>query len=89
MKKTTKPEHIIRLAQEGDIPGIISILERNLITHKVHNIDQLEQSGFLINGFTPSDAKNAILDKNNFIYLVSTEHNEVIGYAMGCVMLRN
>lgn len=81
---TAATKHIIRPAHEEDIPEILSILEQNLIAHKVINIDKLGQSGFLINGFTSDEAKVAILDKDNFIYLVSTDHNEVIGYVVGC-----
>lgn len=75
----------VRLAEINDIPGIISVLEQNLISYKkALTTDILEQTGFLINGFTYEDAKAAILDKDNFIFLISTENDNVIGYATGC-----
>lgn len=75
----------IRFAKLNDIPEIISVLEQNLLAFK-KNLDTntLEQQGFLIHGFTPEEAKTSILDKDYSIFLISTENNEVIGYAMGC-----
>lgn len=79
------PARLIKKAEAKDIPGIIFILEQNLISHqKVQNIKNLEQTGFLINGFSSDDAKSAIKDEDNFIFLVSTENDDVIGYAIGC-----
>ncbi len=75
----------VRHAEIKDIPGIISVLDQNLIAYKKPTeITTLEQTGFLINGFTPDDAKAAILDTDNFIFLISTENDDVIGYAIGC-----
>lgn len=74
----------IRIAQLEDIPGIMFILENNLIEHKQLTPKNLEQTGFLINGFTSDEAKAAILDTDNFIYLVSIEHNDVVGYTIAC-----
>jgi hypothetical protein len=75
----------VKIAKIEDIPGIISVLQQNLIAHKnLLEIDILEQKGFLINAFTDEDAKTAILDKDNFIFLISSENDDVIGYAVGC-----
>lgn len=75
----------VRKAEIRDIPGIISVLEQNLISNKkVENIDILTWSGFLINRFSPEDAEFAIVDEDNFIFLVSTEDNDIIGYIIGC-----
>lgn len=63
----------IRPASIEDIPGIIAILEQNLMTHKTADPSTLEKCGFLLHGFTPAEAKVAILDKSNFIYLVLGE----------------
>ena len=56
----------IRAAEINDIPGIISVLERNLLAFKkALDIETLEKKGFLIQGFTPEEAKVPILDKEH------------------------
>jgi len=76
----------VRKAEVKDIPGVLSVLEQNLIANrKIQNHEILEQTGFLINSFSYDDAKSAITDEDNFIFVVSTENNdEIIGYAIGC-----
>ena len=83
---TMSPSYIkeVRVATIDDIPGIMSVLEDNLIANKKQDTCVLEKTGFLIHGFTAEEAQVAILDKNHFIYLVTTENDEVIGYTVGC-----
>lgn len=75
----------VRKAENKDISGIMSVLEQNLIANKtIKKPENLEQTGFLINSFSPDDARSAITDEDNFIFLVSTENDDVIGYVVGC-----
>lgn len=75
----------VRKAEVNDISGVISVLEQNLIANKATQKPEiLEQTGFLINSFSFDDAKSAIEDKDNFIFLVSTNNNEIIGYTIAC-----
>lgn len=75
----------VREAEVEDIPGIISILQQNLISNKKEtNSELLAKTGFLINPFSFEDAKSAITDIDNFIFLVSIENSEVIGYTVAC-----
>jgi hypothetical protein len=70
----------IRTALIEDIPGMILIMDQNLIDHKLPAIsDVLERTGFLIYDFTYEEAKIAVKDKNNFICLVALENCEVVG----------
>lgn len=80
--KTTN--FIVKKADIENIPGILSVLENNLIKNK-RNIatTTLEEQGFLIHGFNFDDVKSAVHDKN-FSVLVALEGDHVIGYTIGC-----
>lgn len=76
-------------AKVDSIPGILSVLEENLIANqKQLPTHILEQNGFLIHSFTADDAKAAILNKDHFIVLISTENTDIIGYTIGCNISR-
>lgn len=70
-------------AEFANIPGIMAVLEENLIANK-KGASGLEKTGFLIHPFTTEELKKSIEDKINHITLISIEDDEVIGYAMGC-----
>ena len=79
----------VKNAEMHDIPGIIHVLNKNLISHnKTLPSHELEKTGFLIHAFTHEDAEAAIADKDNFIFLISTENDDVIGYALGCAVTK-
>jgi hypothetical protein len=67
-----------------DIPGILSVLHQNLLVNQTHkNPEFLAKTGFLIHGFTETEAQSAILDRENGIFLVAKKADRVVGYAMG------
>jgi hypothetical protein len=75
----------IKFAKIKNIPGIINVLQKNLIANqKSLSNEILEEKGFLIHGFTSEDIKASIADKKHSIVSVSIEENEVIGYIIGC-----
>lgn len=77
MQRTIKP------AELANIPGIIAVLEQNLIANRIADVD-LEKTGFLVHGFTSDEAKEIITDKTNYVAFVALEDEEIVGYTMGC-----
>lgn len=75
----------VRFAENKDISGIMEVLESNLIANrKSIKKDILEQSGFLIHGFTAEEMQKFMADEGNYICLVSREQDVVIGYIIAC-----
>ncbi len=75
----------ISRAELADLPGILSILNQNLLSKKeALDTTILQQQGFLIHGFTQEEAQGAIQDKENFVFVTTKENEDVIGYATGC-----
>ena len=71
-------------AELADIRGIFAVMDQNLLAKKeVLDTTLLEQTGFLIHGFTREEARAAILDRENFVFVVAKENENVVGYATG------
>lgn len=76
---------ITKLADTENIPGILNVLQQNLIARqKALSDDILERQGFLIHSFTHQDLMASIFDKENYIVSIAAEEDEVVGYTMGC-----
>lgn len=73
----------IRPANLNDVPGIMAVLEQNLMTNKI-NVDEkiLQEKGFLLKAFTADELRTAIIDDNNHIVLVAAQADTVFGYAL-------
>lgn len=75
----------VESASIDDIPGIIAVLEENLLINKDKSaIGHLEKSGFLVVRHSQEALRNWIEDKKNQIVLVCKEDQEVVGYILGC-----
>ncbi|OGT52691.1 MAG: hypothetical protein A3E84_02695 [Gammaproteobacteria bacterium RIFCSPHIGHO2_12_FULL_42_13] len=74
----------VKIADFEDIPGIMAVLEYNLIANrKAANKDALEQGGFLIHPFTADYVKTAIDDRDNHIVLAGkSSDGELAGYVI-------
>jgi hypothetical protein len=69
----------------SDIPGIIAVLEENMLIKKdKSDVSYIEKSGFLITRHTEKDLRAWIADKKNHIVLVYKEADEIKGYILGC-----
>ncbi|HEX4045858.1 MAG TPA: GNAT family N-acetyltransferase [Gammaproteobacteria bacterium] len=86
MNKHHKDNNItVEMAALEDIPGIIAVLEENLLINKDRSvIGDLEQGGFLIARHSVEDLHDWIEDKENHIVMVYKEAQKIIGYILGC-----
>ncbi len=72
-------------AVPADIPGILAVLEKNLLVNQDQSaVSALEQGGFLIMRHSTADLRSWIEDKKNHIVLVCKQGQEILGYVMAC-----
>lgn len=86
----------IKKAETGDIGGIISVLEENLLPREIldkekretylknvgKELEDFSKEGFLVNQTSEDELANAIMDNENHIILIAKENNDVMGYAL-------
>lgn len=76
-------EFVIHQAAVHHIPGILTVVEKNLFKNQTVTQGELENRGFLMRAFSSEDAHAAIADKENYIVLVALNGEHVVGYVMG------
>ena len=77
----------VRRAKLAEIPGIMAILEQHFVsTRDTLVAADMEKSGFLLSQFTDDEARAAINNKADFVVLVATPGDTVMGYAIGCTV---
>lgn len=75
---------LIKPAEITDIPGILTIVEQNLIRNKQqHDLAQLAMGGFLVNPITSAELTTAILHPELNIILIAKQNIEIMGYTAG------
>jgi hypothetical protein len=76
----------VTTAQLADIPGIMSVLQENLLANRSHLSEAtLSESGFLLHGFDAEELTQSIANKDHII-LVAKENRAVMGYAIGYIL---
>jgi len=75
----------VKPAELNDIPGILAVLHKNLVANKKSaELENMEDKGFLINGFTEEELQTYLNDKQNYIVLAAhDDNNTILGYTIG------
>ena len=74
----------VKPAELKDIPGILTVLHKNLVANKASaELENMEDKGFLINGFTEKELQTYLNDKQNYIVLAAHDDNNILGYTIG------
>jgi L-amino acid N-acyltransferase YncA len=82
---TTAQSIRVRRAKFTEIPEILAILSQHFVSTKDTLVAaDLEKSGFLLSQFSEDEARAAINNKADFVFLVATPGDTVMGYAIGC-----